>query len=82
MNILNLLKQEERKLQAAYKQVAAQLRGLRTAIVALNGHHATPTSGGRSNTLKGKKLSAAHRKAIKAGIAKAKAAKAKAAGKA
>jgi hypothetical protein len=80
MNILNLLKQEERKLLVASKRVASQLRGLRAAIVALAGKHQAPARRGGSK-LKGKKLSLAHRKAIKAGLA-ARRAKEKAAGKA
>jgi hypothetical protein len=63
MDILKLLRQEESKL-------AGRLTNLRAAIDALAGN-GTPSRKG------GKKLSAAHRLAIKRGIAKAKAAKAR-----
>jgi hypothetical protein len=66
MDILAALRSEEKKL-------ANQVGGIRRAILALNGHTSDGSSGSR---LKGKKLSAAHRRAIKVGIAKAKARKA------
>ena len=74
MNILQVLHREEKKLLQAYGKVEAQLRGVRAAINALssNGNKL----GGPVSKLRGKKLSAAHRLAIKAGIAKAKKAKA------
>jgi hypothetical protein len=67
--LMALLRDEERKL-------AGRLNGLRAAIHALSGNSSKPNAG-RSNKLRGKKLSAAHRAAIKAGIAKAKKAAAK-----
>jgi len=70
MDLLKMLRDEERKL-------AGRLTGLRTAIAALSGNSSEPHAG-RGNKLRGKKLSAAHRAAIKAGVAKAR----KAAGKA
>jgi hypothetical protein len=70
MDILAALRSEETKLKA-------QLSGIRQAIHALNGHTSDGSSGSdRGSKLKGKKLSAAHRTAIKVGIAKAKARKA------
>ncbi len=70
MDLLKLLHEEERKL-------AGRLTGLRAAIHALSGNSNKPHAG-RGNKLRGRKLSAAHRAAIKAGIAKAKKAQAKA----
>jgi hypothetical protein len=71
MDILAALHSEERKLET-------QLRGVRAAIHALNGNAVSSrvVSSERGSTLKGRKLSAAHRRAIKVGIAKAKARKA------
>lgn len=73
MDILAALRSEAKKLET-------QLGGIRQAIRALNG---TGSTGARSmaskvggHKLKGRKLSAAHVRAIKVGIAKAKARKA------
>jgi len=55
------------------------LTGLRAAIHALAGTNGSKPRAGRGNKLRGRKLSAAHRAAIKAGIAKAKKAQGKAA---
>jgi hypothetical protein len=63
MDILTALKSEEKKLET-------RLSGIRQAIHALNDHH-EPSD--RVSKLKGRKLSAAHRRAIKAGIARRKA---------
>ena len=68
--LIAMLRDEERKL-------AGRLTGLRAAIQALRGNSSKPY-GARAHKLKGRKLSAAHRAAIKAGIAKAKKAAAKA----
>jgi hypothetical protein len=70
MDLLKMLRDEERRL-------AGRLTGLRAAIRALSGNSSKPHAG-RGNKLRGRKLSAAHRAAIKAGIAKAKKAAAKA----
>ena len=72
MDILAALRSEAKKLEM-------QLGGIRQAIHALNGHTSNgdhSSGSGRGTKLKGRKLSAAHRKAIKAGIAKSKARKA------
>jgi hypothetical protein len=69
MDLLKLLRDEERKL-------AGRLTGLRAAIHALSANSSKPHAG-RGHKLRGRKLSAAHRAAIKAGIAKAKKAAAK-----
>jgi hypothetical protein len=62
--LIAMLRDEERKL-------AERLTGLRAAIHALSGNSSKPHTG-RGNKLRGRKLSAAHRAAIKAGIARAK----------
>jgi hypothetical protein len=66
--LIALLRDEERKL-------AGRLTGLRAAIHALSGNSSKPNAD-RGNKLRGRKLSAAHRRAIKLGIQKAKARKA------
>ena len=70
--LIAMLRDEERKL-------ASRLTGLRTAIAALTGAKSNKPHAGRGNKLRGKKLSAAHRAAIKAGIARARKAQGKAA---
>jgi hypothetical protein len=69
MDLLKMVRDEERKL-------ASRLTGLRAAIHALSGNSSKPNAD-RGNKLRGRKLSAAHRAAIKAGIARAKKAQAK-----
>ena len=78
MDIVAALKSEEKKLET-------RLGGIRQAIRALNGYapravNHTPSeieiSSGGGSKLRGRKLSAAHRRAIKLGIQKAKARKA------
>jgi hypothetical protein len=67
MDILAALRSEAKKLET-------QLGGIKQAILALNGHaSASVVSSERGSKLKGKKLSAAHRLAIKRGIARKKA---------
>jgi len=70
MGLLKMLRDEERRL-------AGRLTGLRAAIQALSGNSSKPHAG-RGHKLRGRKLSAAHRAAIKAGIAKARKAQSKA----
>ena len=69
--LIAMLRHEERR-------IAGRLTSLRAAIAALTGANSNKPHTGRRNKLRGKKLSAAHRAAIKAGIAKAKKAQAKA----
>ena len=78
MDVLRMLRKEESKLLAAQDKVAHRLVGLRGAINALSGDHAVRPQRAqrRVSKLRGKKLSAAHRAAIKRGIAKARAGKA------
>ena len=77
MDIVAALKGEEKKLET-------RLGGIRQAIRALNGyaprainHMPSEISSDRRSKLRGRKLSAAHRAAIKSGIARAKKAQAK-----
>ena len=78
MDIVAALKSEEKKLET-------RLGGIRQAIRALNGYapraiNHMPSeieiSSDRGSKLRGRKLSASHRAAIKAGIARAKKAQA------
>jgi DNA-binding FrmR family transcriptional regulator len=66
MNVLKVLHREKKKLLLSQEKIEGQIHGIQAAINALNG---------RPHKLKGKKLSAAHRRAIKEGIRKAKAAR-------
>jgi hypothetical protein len=64
--LIAMLRDEERKL-------AGRLTGLRAAIQALSGNSSSkPNAGDRGSKLRGKKLSAAHRRAIKEGIRKSR----------
>jgi hypothetical protein len=71
MDILKVLRKEERKLLAVFSNAEMKLSQVRAAINAMstNGHKSVAA---RASKLKGKPLSAAHRRAIKIGIAKAK----------
>ncbi len=60
MDIVNLLRREESKLVKESDRITHQLGSIRTAINAL---------GGKRGPRAGRKLSAAHRAAIKRGIA-------------
>ena len=75
MDVLKVLRKEEGKLLAVSDKVEMKLSQIRAAINALstNGHKQFRA---RVSKLRGKKLSAAHRAAIKRGIAKARAGKA------
>ena len=74
MDILKALHNEERKLLLAAGKVETDLSRIRVAINALS------TNGARSQKVadprRGKKLSAAHRRAIREGIKKARLVKA------
>jgi len=72
MNILKVLHKEEHKLLQAAGKIEGELSRIRAAIKALG------TNGARQDgdPRRGKKLSAAHRRAIREGIKKAKLAKA------
>ena len=75
MDVLRILRKEESKLLEVQDKIAGRLAGLRGAINALSANRHKPYRAGVSK-LRGKKLSAAHRAAIKRGIAKARAGKA------
>jgi hypothetical protein len=73
MNVLKVLHREKKKLLLAQEKIEGQIHGIRAAISALaNGRNGT---GKRKGRPRGYKMSAAHRRAIKEGIRKAKAAK-------
>lgn len=74
MDLLKVLRHEESKLLQTFNKIEGQLNGVRAAINALSGNSTQHAA--RAHKLKGRKLSAAHRAAIKAGIARAKKAKA------
>jgi hypothetical protein len=69
MDVLRILHKEEHKLLQAAGKIEGELSRIRAAINALG------TNSRPSHKLKGKKLSAAHRRAIREGIRKAKAAR-------
>ncbi len=75
MDILRILHKEEHKLLQATGKIEGELSRIRAAINALNGTALSVRPKVRPHKLKGKKLSAAHRRAIREGIRKAKAAK-------
>jgi len=74
MDILRILHKEERKLLQATGKIEGELSRIRAAINALNGTALSARPKVRPHKLKGKKLSAAHKRAIRLGIARAKAA--------
>jgi hypothetical protein len=76
MDVLMLLRNEEKKLLVVANKVGAKLSQIRAAINALSG--SSTQHAARAHKLKGRKLSPAHRAAIKAGIARAKKAQSKA----
>ena len=75
MDLLKLLRKEEGKLLGVVGKAETKLSQIRAAINALSTNGHKPYRAGVSK-LRGKKLSAAHRKAIKLGIARAKKAQA------
>ncbi len=70
MNILKALHHEEKKLLLSQEKIDGQLHGIRAAINAVSGNG----TGKRKRRPRGHKMSAAHKRAIRLGIAKAKAA--------
>jgi hypothetical protein len=73
--LMRMLHREEKKLLSTQDKVAGKLINLRAAIHALAGN-GNKLVGAKVSKLRGKKLSAAHRRAIKLGIARAKKAQA------
>jgi hypothetical protein len=75
MDVLKVLHNEERKLLGVADKIGVKLSQIRAAINAMsaNGNRSVAS---RVSKLRGKKLSAAHRRAIKLGIARAKKAQA------
>jgi transcription elongation factor len=78
MDVMKVLHREEKKLQDVAGKIGMKLSQIRAAIHAMsaNGHKSVGSVGARVSKLRGKKLSAKHRAAIRAGIRKAQAAKA------
>jgi hypothetical protein len=81
MDVLKVLRKEESKLLAVFSTAETKLSQVRAAINALSTNGKRPFDGhtsvaNRGSKLRGRKLSAAHRRAIKAGIARAKKAQA------
>ena len=75
MDVLKVLRKEESKLLTVVGKAETKLSQIRAAINALSTNGHKPFAA-RVSKLRGRKLSAAHRRAIKAGIRKARAAKA------
>lgn len=75
MDILKVLRKEESKLLVVSNKVGAKLSQIRAAINAMSGN-GNKSVAVRVSKMRGKKLSAAHRRAIKLGIARAKKAQA------
>jgi hypothetical protein len=73
MDILKVLHKEEHKLLQAAGKIEGELSRIRAAINALGTNGASLRRG--ADPRRGKKLSAAHRRAIREGIKKAKQAK-------
>jgi hypothetical protein len=76
MNIEKLLIREEKKLMAVKDKIVGRLVSLRAAITALSTNGHKPSFRQKVHALRGRKLSASHRRAIKLGIARAKKAQA------
>jgi hypothetical protein len=76
MNILKMLHKEEQQLLAASGKIEGELTRIRAAINALASNGTGEKHRRDVDPRRGRKLSAAHRRAIKAGIARAKAKKA------
>ena len=72
MNILKVLHHEEKKLLQSAGKIESELTRIRAAINAL-ASNGTGEKHRQVDPRRGRKLSAAHRRAIKAGIARAKA---------
>jgi hypothetical protein len=73
MNILKVLHKEERKLTAASGKIEGELTRIRAAINALASNGTEEKHRRDVDPRRGRKLSAANRRAMKAGIARAKA---------
>jgi len=71
MNILKVLQREKRKLLVTQEKIEGQINRMRAAINAVSGNDTGKKSGRR----RGYKMSASHKRAIRLGIARAKAGK-------
>lgn len=66
MDVLKMLRKEEGKMLAAFSKAETKLSQIRAAINAMSAN-GNKSVGARASKLRGKKLSAAHRRAIKLG---------------
>jgi hypothetical protein len=73
MNLLRVLHHEEKKLLQSAGKIEGELSRVRAAINALASNGTEEKHRRDVDPRRGRKLSAAHRRAIKAGIARAKA---------
>ncbi len=71
MNILKVLHREKKKLLVTQEKIEGQINRMRAAINAVSGNG----TGKKKGRARGYKMSAAHKRAIRLGIARAKAAK-------
>jgi hypothetical protein len=71
MDVLKVLHNEERKLLVVANKIGVKLSQIRAAINAMS-TNGNKSVGARVSKLRGKKLSAAHRRAISEGIRKSK----------
>jgi hypothetical protein len=70
MNLLKTMRREEKKLAVVADKVEKKLSAVRAAIHAFSGNGQSFRA--KVSKLRGRKLSASHRRAIKLGIAKRK----------
>jgi hypothetical protein len=75
MDVLKVLRKEESKLLTVFGKVESELSRVRAAINAMSSN-GSKSYHAKASKLRGRKLSAAHRRAIKLGIAKRKKAQA------
>ena len=75
MDVLKMLRKEEGKMLAVFGKMEMKLSQIRAAINAMS-TNGNKSVGARVSKRRGKKLSAAHKRAIKLGIARAKKAQA------
>jgi len=72
MDLMKVLKKEESNLSAVFAKAEMQLSQIRAAITALSANGRKRSLHKKAHVLKGRHLSAAHRRAIREGIARRK----------
>ncbi len=75
MNISGMLQREKKKLLVTQEKIEGQIDRMRAAINAVSGNGAHANGAGKKRGRRHYKMSAAHKRAIRLGIAKAKTAK-------